>query len=357
MIQVLDDLESGGLEVPVALRSWSKVRPILSTNESGLPLPHPLDFEWWFSRPSCDDLINEYLSTLQGFSTLALLGTPRLAEVLAVGERTEAGVHLFERRGDATEAVLDVSGNRIQVHPGDVAATWSELAGQVDLVIADPPWYPPSIATFMYAAGGMLAPLGRLLICCPGLGTRPAMPGERAQLHNLAARTGFVLERMVPSALTYESPPFELAALRASELPGFDPFWRRGDLMIFRRLPGIEPERPSAIGTSEGSHWTEVVVGRTRFRVNSSGKQPEAGDLDRVVEGDVLDSVSTRDPRRALVNVWTTSNRVFRSGRPVAVIDALARIAQGQAPQGDLGDSLQQLVRVESSALAALGVE
>jgi hypothetical protein len=40
------------------------------------------------------------------------------------------------------------------------------------------------------------------------------------------------------------------------------------------------------------------------------------------IDGDVLPSVSRRDPRRRLAHVWTSGNRVFRTDNPELVLDA-----------------------------------
>src|SRR5712691_8552322 len=58
---------------------------------------------------------------------------------------------------------------------------------------------------------------------------------------------------------------------------------------------------------------------------------PGAG-LRSIVPGDVLSSISRRDPRRRKAAVWTSGNRLFGTDRPDLVLLAGARVSRAPAP-------------------------
>ena len=100
--------------------------------------------------------------------------------------------------------------------------------------------------------------------------------------------------------------------------------WRRGDLVLYSRnnMPvGSRPPAPA------DECWIEKTLGGTRFRL----KQQSAADfaspcLHSVIAGDILPTVSRRDPRRGQADVWTSGNRLFKCfGTAVlaVIIDAL----------------------------------
>ena len=59
--------------------------------------------------------------------------------------------------------------------------------------------------------------------------------------------------------------------------------------------------------------WHEVSIDGVRFRVRHRKKAGFANPrLKELVEGDILPTVSRKDGRRIQVEVWTSSNRVYR---------------------------------------------
>jgi hypothetical protein len=69
--------------------------------------------------------------------------------------------------------------------------------------------------------------------------------------------------------------------------------------------------------------WTERVLGRVRLRVRLGCDVAHDPRLTRLVEGDVLPSVSRRDPRRVEARVWTSGNRVFGCTAPSKLLRLL----------------------------------
>lgn len=89
----------------------------------------------------------------------------------------------------------------------------------------------------------------------------------------------------------------------------------------------VGPQLPfnPEIDPAEHGGWNEVTVGSVRVRLRVQPKSvPVDGllELSSLVSGDALDSVSRRYPRREQVDVWTTTNRVFRCSNTSALFDA-----------------------------------
>jgi hypothetical protein len=344
VMEVAQSLQADGMVIPG--RALVPDRRIdWEPGPSHLPLPHPLDFEWRFAEESCPDLLNYVDSASLGSSDrLALLGTPSLAERLAtLGTLSQRSVTLFERRDEACLALAPLVD--LHIKRGDVAQTSASLDELFDAVIADPPWYEAVILTFLQAAAGMLRPGGVALFCLPSLATRPGVVHERASLLARAHEFGFEAEHLIPAAVGYESPLFERAALRAAGMPNFDPFWRRGDVLLLRnlaRLPGGRIVSPHA-EKDEAAGWHESTCGMHRVRVHlGSAPAGSTQSLVHLVDGDVLPTVSVRDPRRALANVWTTTNRIYETDRPDLLLDALRKFsleAQGEPAVASVASS------------------
>lgn len=353
--RVLERLMSSSISgLPSALRNYEpNFRPILEAASSRLPLPHPLDYEWRFSVRGCTTFADAVSDAAPG-PAVGLMGTPALAEVLP-SLLSDARFTLFELRPEACAAFVDDS--RVRVVEGDVRVTELAHRNSFDVLVADPPWYPEPTDGFLRAAAELLRSGGVLLLCAPGLATRPGQPAERNRSLASAASLGFVLEHLRHGAIEYEAPPFELSALGAAGLPGFDPYWRTGDLLAFTLVRGSRSAAPTSDkGVIVTSHWEEVVFGRARIRVNLLLADNHAGQLDPIVTGDVLDSVSARDARREIANVWTGMNRVFRTCDPHGLIRALRALRDGRRVAPGWDEPLARLIEPELGLLERLGL-
>jgi hypothetical protein len=332
------------------------IRPELLAARSVLPIPHPLDFEWRYAASGWDRLTQEISQhATNGGRDVALFGTSGFAEVLP-DLMPGARVTLFERRGEACNALAGRDG--LSVEHGDVAITTTTIGRRFDVVVADPPWYPALIELFVQAAARVLGRDGLLALCLPGRATRPGIPAELAHLVDIAGAVGFALELHDEAAVVYESPPFELSALAAADLTGFDPHWRRADLLRFRKTSArsaVARSGPDIAGPD--ASWQEVSIGRARIRVDLRTPVTATSKLESIVAGDVLDSVSSRDTRRASATIWTTTNRVFRTDAPGDLMAALQRAAAGQTIDREWSDPVARLVDGELDRLRQLDIE
>jgi hypothetical protein len=87
-------------------------------------------------------------------------------------------------------------------------------------------------------------------------------------------------------------------------------------------------DRPALDG---GERWDEIILAgaRLRFRLDRPASDgPTDPRLIRLVNGDVLTSVSRRHPIRPQVAVWTATNRVFGCEDPHLLAAIAAALAE-----------------------------
>jgi hypothetical protein len=193
-------------------------------------------------------------------------------------------------------------------------------------VVADPPWYESEVLGFLWAARQICEQDGVVLMSVPPEGTRPGVDAEWRNIVSWAKTLGLQVEDYRLGLLSYASPLFEQNAMIAGGVPPLNGAWRRGDLAAFRCAGACRGERPKVRSRDV---WEEHVIGDVRIRARRNGGLVGWSDptLRRIAPSDVLPSVSRRDPRRDLVDVWTSGNRVFRCGGTAVlrrILDAIA---------------------------------
>jgi hypothetical protein len=211
-----------------------------------------------------------------------------------------------------------------------------ELTASV--VIADPPWYEDEIQVFLWVARRLCIDSGYVLLSVPPLGTRPGIAVTWTRVITWAEQIGLQLRHLEPGVLPYETPPFERNALLADGVPSTPSTWRHGDLAVFVVVGPCTAARP-LLPLSDDC-WDEIGIHGIRIRLRQQQdrcfRDPT---LRPLIHGDVLPSISRRDPRRGAVDVWTSGNRVFSCcGTHIAgaIVSALAR----GLPPGDVVASI-----------------
>jgi hypothetical protein len=199
---------------------------------------------------------------------------------------------------------------------------------------------------------------GVVLISMPPAGTRPSAVEDRLATIRFAARLGLDLLEYQPLAIGYDTPFFEANALATAGVYA-PPRWRRGDLFVLRKArTGC---RPAPLVSGRRRHWVEVTIGRMRLfiRRTTVPRDTFVG-LVPLVKGDVLPSVSRRDPRRRSALVWTSGNRVFSTDNPALAFEAAVsnsgeKIDSSLEPVlcGNFREAIERLGR-QLVALAAL---
>jgi len=293
-------------------------------DDSGFPEPHPLDFDWRFSRRTLIRL-NRKLNTARSRKT-AVLGAPTLFRYLRDHHKS---AHLYDRN----EQIVSFLRNSQYLDITDCDLFSYSGQDQFDCVIADPPWYLAHYRAFIEAARQMLVPEKTLLLSVLPPLTRPSAQTDRAKVVKFAFERGFDLIKEDSGFLEYASPPFELEALRSE---GFHaPNWRSGDLFTFAlanrkvspyKFEEREDEKP----------WRTFTLDRTIVKIKWGGAQvfgKFAFEAVSETHDFRLRSVSLRSPPRSKINLWTSRNIALRVTRPDIVCTALQLISKGYSSE------------------------
>jgi len=289
---------------------------------ASLPTPHPLDYSWWFDL----DTINAIVSSVRQLSSLkshvVLLGAPTLFDALTKGSDTrrfsliDSDPLVLGRFGcgfTGSVVLADVLHDEVDLEPAE-------------LIVADPPWYQLETQAFLWTARQACIPGSSVWMSVPPVGTRPGVTAELDGLLDWASTLGLKVDDYLHGVVSYVSPLFERNAFLAASVPPPQAAWRRGDLIRFRCVGSCNGERPKA---TSFNRWHERVFDDVRIRVRDNGTSREwrAPTLSSLAQSDVLPTVSRRDGRRDLVDVWTCGNRVYRCrGTDILllILDAMA---------------------------------
>lgn len=280
------------------------------------PELHARDFEWYFT-PQC---AAELAARVGGPGRRVLcLGTPTVA--FALLPSTER-VTLVDRNPLALARGRDAGS--LHAITEDLAAARLE-AGAYDAVVFDAPWYPAALRHWLAVAAAAVRPGGTIAFALLPALHRPSAAADRAELLARARALGEVA--VAPGWLRYGTPRFEREALWAAGLPA-PAAWRRADLVeLTARRPALDPAPPPP---PRDPPWTRVVVGSQVIHLDPRANTTEPGEILTPV-GDAADfryaSISTRDPRRSEIGLWTSRSRVARVRRPDIVAALLERLA------------------------------
>ena len=295
-----------------------------------LSLPHPLDFEWRFTSRTSRSLLKLADTLTPAHGDISLFGTPGLAAEVFRQPMTQS-VRFFAEDNLVTRCLI-AHQRRTSVPMSIILFKGRLPRASADTLLLDPPWYMdffrPMLATAAFACrqGGV--------ICMSLLprGTRPGAIRDRKNILRFATQLGLRVIDYRPLEICYETPFFEANALAATGV-NVPQWWRRGDLVVFRKSTCQSHYiRPFS---GKVRQWSEASVGEMRVYVRSN-----VGDLSGdegllpLVHGDVLPSVSRRDIRRQDIHVWTSGNRVFRTDNPALVIAAAESLGGSWARVG-----------------------
>jgi Probable N6-adenine methyltransferase len=327
--QVLESLKRQGLcervsfsrpwgETSAARQSTSIAHRLWSSGD--LPTPHLLDACWWFADCSILSLLNHVHDNCRSSGHVILLGIPTFfhyARKQALLER----VTLIDADPDVAVAATDPRHDVCRVNL--LRDELPRMSGEI--VIADPPWYESEIRAFLWAARHLCSKGGLILTSVPPVGTRPGIGEEWSRTLTWSRGLGMELVNYHKGVLRYISPLFERNALAAAGIRDGVENWRCGDLAMFSCTGPIAQPRPVL---HEPDAWEQYSVEGVRFRVRAPAPIPGFDPmLYRVAAGDIFDSVSRRDSRRHLVDVWTSGNRAFRCSARTIFIQILRILA------------------------------
>jgi hypothetical protein len=283
-----------------------------------LPVEHALDSDWRFSKDSAIELAALALSVAREGDFIAHVGTPSTFLRCVLGSAGQRHVLL-----DRNVSVLDAFEARGVGPPHimigiDLRAV-RRLRLQSAAAIVDPPWYLDDTLLFLGVAAEMCRLGARLILCQPTEGTRPGVAEERDALLAALPSLGLALDEVRSGAVRYVMPHFEALSLRTAvgdvQIPAR---WRRGDVLVLVRVGSVlRPQQR----LREWQTWREATFGPVRIKL---GERPTGEDLGELVTGDVMTTVSRRDPVREHIGLWTSGNRVFTLGSPEAIVKLIS---------------------------------
>jgi len=258
-----------------------------------LPEPHPVDYDWRFTRETAERLAAHVACS---GTRIACLGVPTVFLAL---QKFPVSAHLFDQNPFIAQAlhskhvtVIDLNCERIDSHTG------------FDVVVMDPPWYHEHTRAWLRQAGALLRPGGRVITTVIPPLTRPSAAADRSD--TISQLQEFGTPQPSPFRATYATPLFEQETLRAL---GFGTLsqWRTCEIfeVELRELPPLNP-----VPYLTEARWDrflfngQVVILRRRSdpRMIRVSPAQDGGHL-------LLPSVSRRDPCREYIGLWTSRNR------------------------------------------------
>jgi hypothetical protein len=324
-------------------RDWSRTDVKLLISSAGKPVthlhdpiddvflrPHPLDYEWRFNQSTRLRLAASVQRAAGTGGHVVALGCPTVAYELL---RCDPALHVTLIDANPGLPVLSTSAHYRQLWVDLLEGLPCSVA-PADVVIADPPFYSGHIEAFLDAASGVLRSGAPLLIPLPVEITRPSARHDVAKALAHGSAAALEWRDVDISGVTYLRPRFERLAHEAQGLYGVPDEWRVANLHVFSRTDR-DPMTSTPRDILE-THWVEVVIGPLRIRVRYNDADvscaPSVSLLEEILPDDVLDSVSARDPRRDLANVWTDGNLVWHTGQPELLVCVLRALSANEDP-------------------------
>lgn len=278
-----------------------------------LPVGHPIDSDWRFTPESATDLVELALDGSSPGTPVAHIGTPStfLRCVLAANQNQHILI-------DRNAAVIDALIARGVDSPHMMLGVDLEVIGRLHLgagaAIVDPPWYMGDTLLFLAAAASICRPNATVVLCQPASATRPGVNQERAVILDRVSSLGLEFRALRSGTVRYVTPHFEAVSLRAAMDGATIPVsWRRGDVLLFERT---SISYPIPLPRLRDAQWREITFGPVRIKLAEQPTGPELGSL---TPGDILKTVSRRDPVRKRIGLWTSGNRVFTVANSVTL--------------------------------------
>ncbi len=302
-----------------------------------LKTPHPLDFEWRNSTESLNRLMARIQRFVEPDDPMLFLGMPTLFAT-AIAKDISNSVTLIERNKPILNGLQSVitDSRRFKIIDADIFLLDPKLIAPHFCVVMDPPWYAPHFSQFMWLAANSIPIGGFVAISLPPINTRPTILNERTKLFSFCEQLGLCLEILEPQQLHYAMPFFEFNALRSAGVSSILPFWRKGDFVLFRKVNDSTQLRPKNELSVE--KWVEREYKSVRIRIKMTTEELKDRknelEIESLVSGDILPSVSSRTPIRAQANVWSSGNRIYKVNNPEAFLSCVDVALNGR-PESD----------------------
>ncbi len=306
-----------------------------------LKTPHPLDFEWRNSMASLNKLINKIQTFLLPKDKLLFLGMPTLFAT-AMQKDIPYKTSLIERNKPIVQGLTRIlpDKDKFMIIEADLFSLNPNMIAKHFCVVMDPPWYAAHFKQFMWVAAKSVSLNGMVMISLPPINTKANAINERLEWLTFCTSLGLCLETLEPEQLQYSMPFFEFNALRAKGIKNVIPFWRKGDLAVFRKVYETKSERPE--NKSANLEWIEKEFEGVRFRIKPdlldeitiSTDESIQLNISTLLKGDILPTVSNNDERREKANLWTSGNRIFKVNSTGCFLKCFDAVVKG-APSSE----------------------
>lgn len=318
----------------------------------GLPTPHPLAFDWRFTRGTAEELLGKAVGASVPNGVIGLLGAPSVY-FIAKEKHVSQPIKLLDQNPFLAECLPNADPGGA-FHQCDITQPSVET-DSISVIIADPPWYYEDALDFLRTASRLCAEQGTVLMSFAPEGSKPGVRRQRQDLIANAAEMGLKYDGLSTLVLSYVTPLFEHNALLASGFEHVPRVWRRGDLLFFRNVGGGFIENRVRGGHRED--WKQFEVGGIGVWVRVDNNDDfENPCLQRIVAGDILPTVRRSDVRRKHADVWTCGNRIFRClGRKVLSL-VIKAMAIGEDPFRTVAAGLNCSLRVSERNLVRVAV-
>ncbi|MCJ2075982.1 hypothetical protein MKK68_09980 [Methylobacterium sp. E-016] len=258
-----------------------------------LPLAHPLDADWRFTRATAEHILDTLLAASPADGDILLIAMPTVA-LAAYDRGLIHRIVVASRYGDPIDTALRV------------VLTECRFIGLRDLphggfptVALDPPWYDDVALPLVDIAVHSVACDGHVFLCTPDRLTLPSSARRLSALIAVPDAFGFISVAPI-GQVRYATPFFELRCLASMGIANVSPRWRTGRLYACR--PGSWARARPRPTAGVGRDWREVRHGPIRIWV----RRPPTGEGAAAIA--VASSISRTDRTRDVAALWTSGN-------------------------------------------------
>jgi hypothetical protein len=286
---------------------------------NSLPCPHPLDYDWRFSFSAGEFLISEIRSICGKCDSLLIFGAPSLYHCMREANIAN-NITILDSNRNVINYFLNQSENSNAKHFD--AFCDEPFPSQFDVAVIDPPWYEEHAKAFLWCASKMCKRGALIFFSTPSIGTRPGVKQEWRKMKEWLSAYGYTEINRKNLSLSYTTPIFEINSLLSEGIKTIPLEWRRSDLSILRLDIKCNFERP---GNSETERWNDFIISSVHIKFKNSIRKKGFPKLNKIVDGDILPSVSRWHPIRKNADIWTAGNRIYSCDDPLLSMELILK--------------------------------
>ena len=280
-----------------------------------LPLAHPLDADWRFTRESADRILDILLADTPAGEDILLIAMPTVA--LAAHDRGHSRrIVIASRASDPVDAAL-----RLAMPSARFASLGGAAKHRFNTIALDPPWYDDVASDMIAKALAHIGARGCVYVCAPDRFTRPSAAPKLGALQTNPEGLGFAATKLI-ERMRYATPFFELRCLEANGLNNISARWRTGVLIACTPLAhslAVKSARSSA-----SNEWREMTHGPIRLWLRRA-----VGVLPGTRTVGISTSISRTDPSRLTARLWTSGNTIASHAELLTADDVDAALRKG----------------------------